>query len=213
MFIYASFFLILPNVCLFIYSRLSNFQLFVSCRHYRWHGCTFKPIMLSNHGFWLWGFFYVPHLLRHGISVYTVSSEKPAPMSHSRIRTRDVRVIRSLRRRTNRCVTWAAKWEDPERARKRWQRQQHSVLRKWTLFVPIEGTVRNNTHPYLTQYPRIRPVQSSMFLLEQYIGRWPMAITQGLLNRFRLASCKSSSNQSYCLHTYSWLSTKNTSVE
>jgi hypothetical protein len=32
-------------------------------------------------------FFYAPRLLRHRYSVYTVSSERPAPMSHSGIRT------------------------------------------------------------------------------------------------------------------------------
>jgi hypothetical protein len=33
------------------------------------------------------GIFIMPHLLRHGTSVYTVSSEKPAPTSHSGVRT------------------------------------------------------------------------------------------------------------------------------
>jgi hypothetical protein len=42
------------------------------------------------------GIFIVPHLLRHGTSVYTISSERPAPMSHSGIRTPDVRIIRSF---------------------------------------------------------------------------------------------------------------------
>jgi hypothetical protein len=42
------------------------------------------------------GIFIVPHLLRHGTSVYTVSSERPAPTSHSGIRTPDARIIRSL---------------------------------------------------------------------------------------------------------------------
>jgi hypothetical protein len=43
------------------------------------------------------GIFIVPHLLRHGASVCTVLSERPAPTSHSGIRTPDARIIRSLR--------------------------------------------------------------------------------------------------------------------
>jgi hypothetical protein len=42
------------------------------------------------------GSFYVPHLLRHGTLVYTVSSKRPASTSHSGIRTRDARIIKSL---------------------------------------------------------------------------------------------------------------------
>jgi hypothetical protein len=42
------------------------------------------------------GVFIVPHPLRHGASVYTVSSERPAPTSHSGIRTPDARTIRAL---------------------------------------------------------------------------------------------------------------------
>jgi hypothetical protein len=42
------------------------------------------------------GIFIVPHLLRHGTSVYTVSSERPVPTSHSGIRTPDAMIIRSL---------------------------------------------------------------------------------------------------------------------
>jgi hypothetical protein len=43
------------------------------------------------------GIFIVPYLLQHGTSVYTVSSEAPAPESHSGIRTPDARIITSLR--------------------------------------------------------------------------------------------------------------------
>jgi hypothetical protein len=69
------------------------FQLSSSCHHYRWQGCKFRP-MLSTHGFWQWGFFFMPHLLRNGTSVYIVSSEGPAPTSHSGIRTRGARITR-----------------------------------------------------------------------------------------------------------------------
>ena len=41
------------------------------------------------------GIFIVPHLLRHGTLVYTVSSERPAPTSHSGVRTPNSK-IRSL---------------------------------------------------------------------------------------------------------------------
>jgi hypothetical protein len=60
---------------LFIAAR-AIFQLSGDCHHYRWQGCKFRPV-LSTHGFQQWGFFYVPHLLRHRTSVYTVSSEAP----------------------------------------------------------------------------------------------------------------------------------------
>ena len=39
------------------------------------------------------GIFIVPHQLRHGTSVYTVSSERPAPTSHSGVRTLNSRII------------------------------------------------------------------------------------------------------------------------
>jgi hypothetical protein len=31
--------------CLFVYSRLSNFQLSGGCHHYRWQGCKFRPML------------------------------------------------------------------------------------------------------------------------------------------------------------------------
>jgi hypothetical protein len=43
------------------------------------------------------GIFIVPHRLRHGTSVYAVSSERPAPTFHSGIRTPDARITRSSR--------------------------------------------------------------------------------------------------------------------
>jgi hypothetical protein len=54
------------------------------------------------------GPFPCQHLLRHGTSVYTVSSEGPAPTSHSGIRTGDARIIRSLRLRSDHCARRAA---------------------------------------------------------------------------------------------------------
>jgi hypothetical protein len=74
-------------VCLFI-AVWAIFQLSGGCHHYRWQDCKFRP-MLSTHGFRQWGFLFVPHLLRHWTSVYTVSPEGPAPTSHSGIRTGD----------------------------------------------------------------------------------------------------------------------------
>ena len=71
------------------------------------------------------------------------------------------------------------------------------------------------TYPCLT-FPcseRNPPVQSSLLALEQYMGRWPIAIIHGVLSRFSLASVKSSSSQSNCSHTYFETSVKKTSVE
>jgi hypothetical protein len=58
------------------------FQLSGGCHHYLWQGCKFRP-RLSTHGFYQWGFFFVPPLLWHETSVDTVSSERLAPTSHS----------------------------------------------------------------------------------------------------------------------------------
>jgi hypothetical protein len=92
-------------VCLFI-AAWAMFQLSGECHHCWWQGCKFRP-MLSTHGFKQWGFF-VPHLLRHRTSVYTVSSEGTAPTSHSGIRTGDAKINRSLCLRSNHCTTRAA---------------------------------------------------------------------------------------------------------
>jgi hypothetical protein len=62
-------------VCLFIAAR-TIFQLSGGCHHYRWQGCKFRP-MLGAQGS-KGEIFIVPHQLRHGTSVYTVSSERPA---------------------------------------------------------------------------------------------------------------------------------------
>jgi hypothetical protein len=62
-------------VCLF-WVAWAIFQLSGDCHHCRWQGCKFKP-MLSAYGISQWGFFYVPHLLRHGTSVFKVISERP----------------------------------------------------------------------------------------------------------------------------------------
>jgi hypothetical protein len=82
------------NVCLFL-AAWAIFRLSGVCHHYWKHGCKFRPV-LGIHGFKQLGFFFVPYLLRHGTSVYTVSSEGPAPKSYSRIRTGDARTTRSL---------------------------------------------------------------------------------------------------------------------
>jgi hypothetical protein len=64
--------------------------------------------VLSIHGFKQRGFFFVPHLLRHGTSVYTASHEGPAPTTHIGVRTGDARITRSLRLCSNHCATRAA---------------------------------------------------------------------------------------------------------
>jgi hypothetical protein len=76
-------------VCLFI-ATWAIFQLSGGCHHCRWQGCKSRP-MFDVQG--LGGIFVVPHLLRHGTSVYTVSSKRPAPTSHSGIRTPDARIL------------------------------------------------------------------------------------------------------------------------
>jgi hypothetical protein len=71
------------GVCLFWVAR-AIFQLSRDCHHYRWQGCKFRP-MLSTYGFYQWGFFYVPHLLRHGTSDLKIISERPViPTSECR---------------------------------------------------------------------------------------------------------------------------------
>jgi hypothetical protein len=83
--------------CLFVYSHMSNFSAI-------WWLSPLAVIRPANLGL-CWtqraveqgGNFIVPHLLRHGTSVYTVSSERPAPTYYSGIRTPDTRIIRSLR--------------------------------------------------------------------------------------------------------------------
>jgi hypothetical protein len=85
-------------VCLLIAAR-AIFQLSGGCHH-----VTIAGDRAANFGlcsalmaFEQGGIFIVSHLLRHGTSVYTVSSERPTPMSHSGIQTPDARIIRSLR--------------------------------------------------------------------------------------------------------------------
>jgi hypothetical protein len=70
-------------VCLLVYSRRNNFS-----------AVRQLPHMLVLNTYRL---FYVSHLLRHGTSIYTVSSEGSVPTYHSGIRTPDARIIRSLR--------------------------------------------------------------------------------------------------------------------
>jgi hypothetical protein len=90
--------------CLFVYSHLNYFSAI-------WRLSTLpmtraSTLMSSFHGYKRG--FYMTRLLRHGTSVYLVSSEGPDPTSCSGIRTCDARIIGSLRRRSNRCTTRAA---------------------------------------------------------------------------------------------------------
>jgi hypothetical protein len=73
-------------VCLFVYSRLNNLP--AIRRLSPLPGCKFTDLYLAR-----------------GTSVYTVSSERSVPISQSGIRTRDVRIITSLRCSSNRCTT------------------------------------------------------------------------------------------------------------
>jgi hypothetical protein len=81
--------------------------------------------------------FIVPHLLRHGTSVYTVSSERPAHTSHSGIRTPDARIIRAL--------TTAPRW---------WLCRERS---SWiSRFLQIEGYGKCVPNIYVEQYNQRR---------------------------------------------------------
>jgi hypothetical protein len=51
---------------------------------------------------------YLCQYLRHGTSVYTVSSQGPAPTSHSWIRTGNARITRFMRLHSNHCTTRVA---------------------------------------------------------------------------------------------------------
>jgi hypothetical protein len=53
------------------------------------------------------GIFTMPHLLRHGASVYTVSSERPAPTSHSGIKPPTQGSSDHCARSSNHCATRA----------------------------------------------------------------------------------------------------------
>jgi hypothetical protein len=63
-----------PGICLFI-AAWANFQLSDGCHHYQWQSCKFMP-MPGAYVFKQWDFIYVPHLLRHRISVFKVISER-----------------------------------------------------------------------------------------------------------------------------------------
>jgi hypothetical protein len=78
-------------VCLFIYLFIPQEQFFSYLA-----AVTITGVRAANSGlysalgsFEQGGIFIVPHLLRHGASVYTASSERTAPTSHSGIRLID----------------------------------------------------------------------------------------------------------------------------
>jgi hypothetical protein len=78
---------------LFVHSHINNFQLSSGCHHYGWQCANINlclTFMVSKSSF------YVPHLLQHDTSVYTV-------LSHSGIWTLDVKIC-SLRRHSNYCA-------------------------------------------------------------------------------------------------------------
>ena len=59
------------TLCLF-WVALAIFQLSGGCHQYRRQNCKFRPMPCSSEGF-----FYVPYILWHGISVFKVISERP----------------------------------------------------------------------------------------------------------------------------------------
>jgi hypothetical protein len=54
------------------YVPLKNFSLIWRRHHYRWRAAKFRPMLSAQEGI-----FIVPHPLRHGASVFPVSSEGP----------------------------------------------------------------------------------------------------------------------------------------
>jgi hypothetical protein len=93
--------LVLFVVCLFVHILTSNFSAI-------WWLLPLPAanldLCLARTDFSSEDFFYMPHLLQHETSVYTVSSERLTPTSHSGIRTRNIRIIRSLYHRSNHCA-------------------------------------------------------------------------------------------------------------
>jgi hypothetical protein len=88
------------NLLFVVYSRLSNFFSYPAVFTITGDRVTNLHLCLALAAFSSEGSFSCQHLLRLGTSVYKVSSEGPAPMSHSGIRTRDSRIIKSLHLRT-----------------------------------------------------------------------------------------------------------------
>ena len=81
--------------------------------------------------------------------------------------------------------------------------------RSVTLFGPQKQ--KKECYPIRTR--EVFLVQSSPSFAEQYMGRWPKAMTQGRLSRSVLAFLRSATSQSNCFCTRLPLSVKNTSEE
>jgi hypothetical protein len=80
-------------VCLFVYSRPSNFFSHQAAVTITGDRAANFGLCSALKAFEQGGILILPHLLRHGTSVYTVSSERPPPTSHSGIRTPNSRII------------------------------------------------------------------------------------------------------------------------
>jgi hypothetical protein len=65
------------SICLFVYSCTRNFSAI-----WRLSPLPVTGLQILAYARRSWPFFIVPHLLRHGTSVYPVSSEIPTPTSH-----------------------------------------------------------------------------------------------------------------------------------
>ena len=73
---YISLLVFVLFACLGFIVPLENFALIWRCHHYRWRAANFdlcSALMAIDQ----WGFFSVPHLLRHRVSVYNVISKDP----------------------------------------------------------------------------------------------------------------------------------------
>jgi hypothetical protein len=59
-------------ICLIVLSRMSNFSAI-----WQLSPLPVKGLQILTYGFSHWGLFHVPHLLRHGTSVFKLISERP----------------------------------------------------------------------------------------------------------------------------------------
>jgi hypothetical protein len=108
--IYIFFFskILLQYTCLllfFVYNRLSNLSVILWLSPSMVIGLQMSVYAEHLLHLSVRSLLRVPHLLWHGTSVHTVFSEGPDPTSHVWIRTRNVRIIRSLHRRANHIFT------------------------------------------------------------------------------------------------------------
>jgi hypothetical protein len=143
-------------ICLFVFSRLSNFSAIRRLSPLPVTGLHLDPC-LALMAFSNEGSFSCQHLLRHGTTVYTVSSERPAFTSQSGIRTGDAKITSLLRLRSNHCSTRAVKGYQIKSFARR-----SGPLSRENLYC-VTGP------QYFPSHPKDRPIQSP---LTTHTGMW-----------------------------------------